>query len=158
MYRISIIWNLKCWSWLGVYNMKIHQLFYAKHGVKKRWQTWRQVVSSTNNRWHVWNRFFFFDTMYGIKKLSNILPAITCLTSVNESSYETSNVEVDWVFMTWKYISFFTPNMGLKTVTDMSSIVRWWYNLMPCLSPFFLPHVWRQQAVKLKTWRLIHRH
>jgi len=63
---------------------KLRQLFDARHGVKKQCQTRHRVILALI--YSMPCLASFFDAMSGVKKLTNLYPAINCTTSVNEPS------------------------------------------------------------------------
>ena len=82
---VSRSWRWKCRSWASDYSMKIHELFDARHGVKKRCQTWHRIIQSWDNSMPCLASFF--EAMFGFKKLPHFLQSINCPTSAFEPSY-----------------------------------------------------------------------
>ena len=59
--------SLKCQIWAIDYRQTVWKLFEAKHGFKKRCQTWHRVVPTLNDTMPCLASFF--DAMFGVKKL-----------------------------------------------------------------------------------------
>ena len=64
-YRFSLAWkqakihifSLICRNQASDYSIKIHELFDARHSVKKLCQTWDRLFIGETTRCHVWHRF-----------------------------------------------------------------------------------------------------
>ena len=62
---LRLIWRLVCWSCVVDYLYGVQLLFDARHGVKKRCQTWHRVVLTLTNPMPCLASFL--DAMSGVK-------------------------------------------------------------------------------------------
>ena len=81
---VSITWSLVCKRCVSDCRYKLCQLFVVRHGIKKQCQTRQLSIRARITQCH--GLASIHDPMSGVKKLMNIIPAITYPISANEAS------------------------------------------------------------------------